>query len=55
VADDAEVLGLGVGFGVRKEDGELKEKLNAAIKAIRDNGTFDAISKPWFDFDIYGG
>jgi polar amino acid transport system substrate-binding protein len=54
VADDPAVLGLGVGIGVRKEDGALKEKLNAAIKAIRANGTYDAFSKPYFDFNIYG-
>ena len=40
---------------MRKEDGALKEKLNAAIKAIRANGTYDAFSKKYFDFDIYGG
>lgn len=55
VKDDPAILGLGVGIGVRKEDGELKAKLNAAIKAIRENGTYDAISKPYFAFDIYGG
>jgi polar amino acid transport system substrate-binding protein len=54
VADDVEVLGPGVGAGVRKEDTELKEKLNAAIKGIRDNGKYDEISKKYFDFNIYG-
>ncbi len=53
VADDAEILGNGVGFGLRKGD-PLKEVLNAAIAAIRANGTYDAISKPYFDFNIYG-
>ena len=32
VADDPEVLGLGVGAGVRKGDDALREKINAAIK-----------------------
>ena len=53
VADDAEILGAGVGFGLRKGD-PLLATLNEAIKAIRADGTYDAISKPYFDFDIYG-
>ncbi|MDG4905524.1 transporter substrate-binding domain-containing protein [Mesorhizobium sp. WSM4898] len=55
VAPDDEVLGPGVGAGVRKEDIALKEKINAGIKAIRANGKYDEISKKYFDFDIYGG
>ena len=54
VAEDLEILGPGVGAGLRKEDAELKGKINAAIKAIRDNGTYETITK-YFDFDIYGG
>ena len=53
VADDATILGLGVGFGLRKGD-PLKATLNAAIAAIRADGTYEAISKPYFDFDIFG-
>ena len=53
VADDPEVLGAGVGFGLRKGD-PLLPKLNAAIKAVRADGTYDAISKKYFPFDIYG-
>ncbi len=55
VAEDLEILGPGVGAGLRKEDTELKGKINAAIKAIRDNGTYETITKKYFDFDIFGG
>ncbi|WP_428644279.1 transporter substrate-binding domain-containing protein [Roseibium sp.] len=55
VADDPAILGAGVGVGLRKGDTELKDKVNAAIKAIRDNGTYDEFSKKYFNFDIYGG
>lgn len=54
VAEDAEVLGPGVGIGIRKGETALKDKLNAAIKAVRANGTYAAITKKYFDFDIYG-
>ena len=54
VAQDLEILGPGVGVGLRKEDAELKEKFNTAIKGIRDSGKYDEISKKYFDFDIYG-
>lgn len=54
VSGDAEILGPGIAFGLRKGDAELKEKLNAGIKAIRANGTYDTITKKYFDFDIYG-
>jgi polar amino acid transport system substrate-binding protein len=55
VKDDPEVLGLGVGVGLRKGETELKDKINAAIKAIRENGKYEEFSKKYFDFDIYGG
>ncbi len=54
VADDPAVLGKGIGVGLRKEDDELKARINKAIKTIRDNGTYDAITQKYFDFDIYG-
>ena len=52
--DDPDILGKGVGVGLRKGDTELKDKVNAAIKAIRANGTYEAFSKKYFDFDVYG-
>lgn len=53
VADDVEVLGSGVGFGLRQGD-PLKDKLNAAIAAIRADGTYAAITANYFAFDVYG-
>ena len=54
VAEDLEILGPGVGAGLRKDDTELRDKINAAIKAVRANGKYDEISKKYFDFNIYG-
>jgi polar amino acid transport system substrate-binding protein len=54
VAPDDEVLGPGVGAGLRKDDAALKDKINAAIKAIRANGKYAEITKKYFDFDVYG-
>ena len=54
VADDPAILGAGVGIGLRKGDDALKEKFNAAIAAVRENGTYAEFSKNYFDFDIYG-
>jgi polar amino acid transport system substrate-binding protein len=53
VANDPEILGAGVGFGLRQGD-PLKDKLNAAIAAIRADGTYAAITANYFAFDVYG-
>lgn len=51
---DPSIIGEGIGIAVRKEDTALKEKFNAAIKAIRENGTYQEINAKYFDFDVYG-
>lgn len=51
---DNAIFGDGVGVGLRKEDTELREKFNAAIKKVREDGTYEKIAKKYFDFDIYG-
>ena len=51
---DPAIFGDGVGAGVRKGDDALREKFDEAIAAIRADGTYDEISKKYFDFDIYG-
>ncbi|HEY5579729.1 MAG TPA: ABC transporter substrate-binding protein [Rhodoferax sp.] len=47
-------FGTGVGIGLRKGDAALKNELNAAIKAIRGNGTYKKINDKYFKFDVYG-
>ena len=49
VKDDPAILGVGAGVGIRKGDTDLKNKVNAAIKAIRANGTYDEISRKYFE------
>lgn len=46
--------GDGIGIPVRKGQKELLGQINAAIKTIRSNGTYDTIAKKYFDFDPYG-
>ncbi|MGE0004782.1 MAG: transporter substrate-binding domain-containing protein [Parvibaculaceae bacterium] len=44
VPDDPEILGEGVGGGLRKEDTELKAKLDAAITALAKSGGIQKIT-----------
>lgn len=41
------------GIAIRKEDKELKEKFNKAIKDIVADGTYKKIQAKYFEFDIY--
>jgi polar amino acid transport system substrate-binding protein len=47
------LFGFGNGGGVRQEDNALRERLNAAITAVRASGKYDEITQKYFDFDIY--
>ena len=49
-----DIFGPGAGIAVRKGDKELVDKLNAAIKAIRADGTYKKINDKYFKFDVYG-
>ncbi len=51
---DPKWFGEGAGIGIRKGETELREAINAAIKTIRENGTYKKINDKYFDFDVYG-
>ena len=52
---DVRWFGEGAGIAVRKKDQDLRRCLNAAITAIRSDGTYKKINDSYFDFDIFGG
>jgi len=54
VADDKDVLGLGVGVGLRQGEADLKAKFNAGIAKVIADGTYDKISAGYFASSIYG-
>ena len=53
-ASDPDILGKGVGAGVRKGDDALMAKINDGIKKTRADGTYDAFTAKYFASSIYG-
>ena len=51
---DLECHGEGAGIALRKGEDALREAFNAAITAIRDDGTYKTINDRYFAFDVYG-
>jgi polar amino acid transport system substrate-binding protein len=49
VPDDKEILGEGVGAGLRKEDTAIADKINAGIAALAKAGKFDEITAKYPD------
>jgi len=52
--NDPEFFGVGAGIGLRKEDQQLKTKIDAAIASMLSDGTYEKLATHYFDFDIYG-
>ncbi len=44
-------IGGGVGMGLRESDTELKEKFNAAISSMKEDGSLTKLTKKWFGED----
>ncbi len=42
-----EMLGGGIGLGLRESDGELKGKFDAAIQSMKDDGSLNALLAKW--------
>ena len=51
---DPKYFGEGAGIAIRKNNQDLVDKFNAAIEAIRANGTYAEINARYFEFDVYG-
>lgn len=47
ILEQEEMIGGGVGVGVRESDGELKGKLDAAIQSMKDDGSLNALITKW--------
>ena len=42
-----ELIGGGVGMGLRESDGDLRDKFDAAIQSMKDDGTLNAMIEKW--------
>ena len=47
-------LDLGIGIGVREDDGELKDKLDQAITDMKSDGSLNALIAKWFGDEVDG-
>lgn len=50
---DPAFVGEGVGIALRKEDNDLRERLNKALVEIREDGTYKTINDKYFSIDVY--
>lgn len=52
--DDPAFFGVGSGIALRKDDAALLQAFNAALAALRADGTYKKLNDKYFSFDIYG-
>jgi len=51
---EVKYFGEGAGIAIRKQDKDLVELFNKAIKQIRADGTYKKIQDKYFEFNVYG-
>ncbi len=51
---DPKWFGEGIGIGIRRGEDALKEKFNEAIKASRQDGSYQKVAEKYFSIDVYG-
>ena len=47
ILERTEMIGGGVGMGLRESDGELRAKFDAAIQSMKDDGSLNALITKW--------
>ncbi|WP_442593938.1 transporter substrate-binding domain-containing protein [Parapusillimonas sp. JC17] len=47
-----ETLGFGIAVGINKQNAELKQRVDAALCKLINDGTIKSSSEKWFDIDI---
>ncbi len=52
--DPKDVLGSYIAIGIRKDEPELKAKIDKAIATILHNGVYKKIEAKYFNFNVYG-
>lgn len=52
--NDPEFFGDGIGIGIRKEDETLIKQFNEAIKASREDGSYQKVAEKYFSIDVFG-
>ena len=51
---DEKILGAAAAIGIRKNDADLKKLIDQALAELFADGTYQAIAKKYFDFNIHG-
>jgi len=51
--DETEFFGIGVGIGLRKDNDELRNRLNAAVLELTKNGSLEKYALKYFPFAIH--
>jgi len=51
---DEKILGAAAAIGIRKSDADLKNLVNQALADLLKDGSYEALAKKYFDFNIHG-